>query len=59
MQKTFFSLPLLQGEVARRNDVTEGISANFKANKTLFFDNLSVSFADSSLAREPKGFIKI
>ena len=32
----------LEEKVARRNDVTEGISANFKANKTLFFDNLSV-----------------
>ena len=51
---------MLQGEVARRNDETEGINANDKdIIRNLFFDNPSVSFADSSLAREPKNFSKI
>ena len=59
--KNFFSLPLLQGEVSRRDDETEGINANDKdIIRNLFFDNLSVSYADSSLyTREPKNFSKI
>ena len=52
---------LLQGEVLRRNDETEGINANDKEIiRNLFFDNPSASFADSSLyTREPKNFSKI
>ena len=59
--RNHISLPLLQGEVARRNDETEGINANDKdIIRNLFFDNPSVSFADSSLyTREPKNFSKI